>query len=243
MSERPDKQQLLGLGTIIPRAYALYKLAFKPLFFTAFLMSCLHQVLQLYVQQFLAITETNITVSQPGALLLVAVLIGVLTIIFNAVLFIQCAAAQLGRFPTLRQMLGHVWQSFPALMLASAFYFCLLVAGVYLFIIPSIVVAVFLYVYMPVILFDGASGLASIRRSVLLVRGQFISVAGVVLVAFLMQYLPALLILWLSGSSIDRTSFGIEEVLLIFLNALIYPLIIAMCLQVYFALKRISAGL
>ena len=241
--QAPQQHSVLNLSTIFSRTIGIYKVAFKPLFVVSFVMACCNQFTQLYVQQFLHLTGDKITLDSPVKILSAMIMMALVMIVFNAILFMQCAGAQLGRSTKLKYLLSHIWQSFPALLLASILFFMLLAAGLSLFVFPAVIVAVFCYIYMPIILFDGAPAMSAIQRSFHLVKPYFSYVLLYVFISLFLQYGPLYIIARAFDSQVGQSGFGVAEMLIIFVTAIIYPFIISLCLQVYFALKRLSAGL
>ena len=244
--QAPNAENVLAFSTIFSRSLMIYKLAFKRLFIVGFVMACLDQFAFLYLSQFLPISTDKPIPAGSGLLFLVIIVIALLIMLLNAIMFMLCAGAQLGRSVKLKYLIAHIKQCLLALFLANIVYSVAVNGGLYLFVVPGILAMAFFYIYLPIILLDGASSMASLQQSFRLVRPYLWRVLPFVLISFMLLSMKQYLMFKLSenaGPTLSASDFGIEEVIGVFVVAFIYPFIISLCLQVYFALKRLSAGL
>jgi len=242
--QSPAPKNVLDFKTILKRSITVYQSAFKSLFVVGFIMACTNQLIVLYLQQFLQTSKEGSIQDIPLTLILVILFAGLFMMVLNAILFMQCAGAELRRSAKLTYLLEHIWQCFRPLLVATVLYVLLYAAGFSLLIVPAFLVMVFCYVYMPIILLDGAGGISAIQRSFYLVRPYFFYVLLFVGFSLMLQIGPGVIVQYLTASATtDPKSFGLEEAVMVFIGAVINPFLISICLQVYFALKRLSAGL
>lgn len=116
---------------------------------------------------------------------------------------------------------GHALQAgldvFPFVFLAVLLAAAGIAAGLLLFIVPGVFLAVRLYFVPQTVVFDGARGPDALRRSWELTRGFWFRTLGIVLLANLLVLLPGLLVLAPLQSlaeSADRQSIALAGMIL-----------------------------
>ena len=111
--------------------------------------------------------------------------------------------------------------------------------GVFLFVVPGVVLS-FLFVFVPaVVLIEGRGGVAALKRSVQLVRADWLKVA-VVLIAFGAIYLVGTLI---AGLVIPDRAFFLKHVVIDILTLVLLPVPVLATVLLYLDVRRRTEAL
>lgn len=113
-----------------------------------------------------------------------------------------------------------------------------IVIGLFLLIVPGLILITIWSVFVPVIVIERAPGLASLARSRELVRGNGWQVFGVLLVLFVLMGLLTVLI----DSAAASAGTGVGIVVRVVLGVLTAPFSALAAAVLYFDLRRLSGG-
>ena len=106
--------------------------------------------------------------------------------------------------------------------------------------IPGLIIGAFFFVYIPVIIFENKSVFSALKRSSILARGNFWLTLWMCFFTLILMIFPDLVGAVVRGQeAVSNVSFGMDEVVVIFLSATLMPFVAALVLTQYHALKAI----
>lgn len=232
------KTSKFELAVVMQRGWLLYRATLRICFSAAFLYALLSQLLNIYARQLIDVKSHTVMVTNPIMLGVVLLLTLVILTYFSAIIMLKQNACLL-RHKITPQVLLHIFKLLPMMVLASVIFYVLAVVGLYFYIVPGIILATIFYFYLPAILFARQSLFRAFYYSFYLMKQNFLSMLALVLFNFLVFCLPVLLIQASFGRSASGALFGLEELLIVMLEALLLPFVLAMTLTAFCHLRAL----
>ncbi|MDF2941037.1 MAG: hypothetical protein K0R66_1679 [Gammaproteobacteria bacterium] len=227
----------MNVFEIIQKSYLLYKVSFRQIYPVAFLMALTSQ---------LALWAANLNIVQNGDNLsvqswpiLTAAFLGIwlITLIGNAVIQI-CQNAKLYQYSVnLFQAANYSFQRLSSLVLAAAIFSVLLSAGLFLYIVPGLIVMTFFALYSPAVLFLQKQGVPALQYSFQLIRQQFFSSFTILALNIALLLIPQLLSSTLDSSF--NSDFGLEEAVAVLATSILIPFTNALILVLFYKLNAL----
>lgn len=230
------------LKLVLQRGWLLYRASIRSCFWLAFVYALASQLMSVCSQHWIVISDERIAIQNVFALFL-TLLVGimVMTLVAAVIMVRQNTTLFHSKLP---QPGRYVLKKLPILLVASVIFNFAVSAGLLLYVIPGIVAMLLLYFYMPAILFENKGVFNAFYYSFQLVRQSFFNVLGIVLLNFLILRMPVFLIHVIFNYTVpDHTlsgAFGLEEVLIILVQAVVLPLTIALTLTAFYYLRELS---
>mgnify|MGYP001027350930 CR=1 FL=1 len=223
---------------ILNEAKSLYLLQIKTFFALAFIFALLKQAGSFFLERSVHLTGDHLTLKQPVLLMLTAIIVLLVSILLSALIQRFAYNAYQLKKHTFRQCWEMSLQKLPRLFITGLIVYLLSAIGVALYVIPGVLVFTFLFIAQPLILFDDLPVLQSIKTSLQWVAKHYFIVLNVAIVNLLLVYLPNIFINFFINNTANTVSFGIDEVVSIFINALIFPYLCLLVLVVYHKLHQ-----
>lgn len=230
---------LFRFTDILRESKSLYFLHLKTFFVLAFIFALLKQAGSFFLERSVSLTGTHLALKQPALLILAAIVVLLVSIILSAIIqLFSYNAYQLQKL-SLKQCWEIGLQKLPRLFIAGLIVYLLSAIGVALYIIPGVLIFSLLFIVQPLILFENVSALASIKSSFQWTIRHYFVVLNVAIIYLLLVYLPNIFINFFINNTANTVEFGIDEVVAIFVNALIFPYLCILPLVVYHKLRQI----
>ncbi|MDF2691391.1 MAG: hypothetical protein K0S29_1246 [Gammaproteobacteria bacterium] len=227
----------MNVFEIIQKSWLLYKASFRQIFPLAFIMALVSQ---------LALWAANININQTGDNfnvqswpILIGAIVGMwlVTLMGNAMIQI-CQNAKLYQYSVNFLQAGtYTLQRLPSLILAASLFSIMVSAGLFLYVIPGVILMTLLALYSPIILFLQKQGISALQYSFQLVRQQFFASFTVLALNLALLLLPQLFSSMLNYNFND--DFGVEEALGVLATSLLIPFSNALILVLFYKLNAL----
>ena len=225
------------MTSIITAAKHLYSRAFWLVFPISFISALASALLQLPLSKVLSIQgDTAIITNHIGFGLLAFAILVVYTIT-DALLLIRLNATREGFYLSLEESFSFALRRLFYLLVATIIFLVVSTLGLWLYIVPGVIIAIFLYLYAPGILFDNHDGVSALAFSAKLVSRRFLYVGMISVMLMFLRLLPSYLASLMSHGAQTDISFGIDNMVAILLTSLILPFSQAIVLLLYYELK------
>ena len=246
-----SKVHVPKFNEVFMKAVELYKGNFKALFYIAVVASVIRELLQIMINKMgmnhilsiaekggVAAVQAQVSVGVMFQIVIFACVSGLVWLFAHAACMILLNNSWRNRGSSFRVMVRILLSCAFALIFASLVAKILISFGLMLYIIPGIIIGTLLFVYVPSILFDGRGTFSSLQHSFQLVKGNFGSTIWMCIITFFLIILPEFIGMLIRGSgAMSNMQFGIDEVAIIFISSLVLPLISALILTQYYALR------
>ena len=225
------------LLAVIKRGWLLYRATLKITFWLAFAYGLVNQFISVYAQRLLTVVDQHLVIQRP-ALLALLLLIGiiVLTIMTALIMLLQNGVLFKGQIKTNPI---HFSTRLPALLVASIIFYVIVITGYMLYILPGVIAALLFYFYLPAILLEHKRVFQSFAYSFQLVRRNVFGVLGLLMFNFLILTIPVLVTHIIFGDQASGSTFGLEEIIIVLVQALLLPLVVAMTLTAFYHLREL----
>ncbi len=223
---------------VLRETRVLYGLHLRSFFGLAFLFALIKQGGSAFLERSVQLDASHITLKMPALLVFMALVILLISILFSAVIQrFSYNAYQLDKMPV-KKCWEVALQKLPRLFLAGFCLYLLSAAGVALHVVPGILIFNGLLIVQPLILFWDCTAFGSIKTSFQWVIRHYFSVLNVTFVYLLLVYLPNVAINFFINKAGNTTAFGIDEVVAVFINALIFPYLCLLPVVVFHHLQK-----
>lgn len=210
---------------VLRESKMLYQFHFKVIFTLGFILSLVKQVLGHVISQNIEIIEQHVAIKNAGMISLALLGAFVVSIIITGTIQLFVANSyRVEKWP-----LSHCFKTLLTRILGF-FVVCFITtfivwAGLALYILPGILLLALFFVAQPVVLFETANPFHAIRRAVRLGKQQFFGLMVLAATSIVLMMLPNLVINYFIDNAVRTTSYGIDQVVAIFINALLIPFV------------------
>jgi len=181
-----------SIGGVLDNGFKLFKASFKDVFALAFVGAVISGLPNVYMTRSLVATMPDPT-PVPEAISRIfgaeffglMALMMVITIVVFAAIVARMGAVATGTECSIAESLGLALRRFPALFVAGILYSLLVGIGMFLLVIPGIILAVSLYGTMYLVIIDRLGPIAAIKQSHKLVWGDWWRTATILTVALI----------------------------------------------------------
>ncbi|MDF2529604.1 MAG: hypothetical protein K0Q57_484 [Gammaproteobacteria bacterium] len=225
----------MNVFEIIQKSWMLYKASFRKIYPLAFAIALINQLVLWFAN--LNIIQTGDSFSVQSWPIVATSLIGIwlVTLLGNAIIQI-CQNATLYQYSiSFIQAGSYTFQRLSSLLLAASIFSLLVSAGLFLYIIPGIIVMTLLSLYSPIVLFLQKHGMSALQYSFILVRQQFFACFTVISLNLALLLLPQLLASLLNYNF--SNDFGVEEAFGVLVTSLLMPFSNALILVLFYKLN------
>ncbi|MDO8953930.1 MAG: hypothetical protein Q7V63_03680 [Gammaproteobacteria bacterium] len=228
----------MNIFETIKKSALLYKVSFQQIYPLAFAMALISQLALWAVNGTMIQSGDNISVQSWPTL--VAALIGMwlITLIGNAIIQV-CQNAYLYSYKlTIPQAATYTLKCLPALILAATMFSIMVSAGLFLYIVPGVLLMTVFALYSPAVLFMKKHGVGALQLSFKLVAPQFFAAFTILALNLALLLLPQLLASQLNVSL--STNFGVEEALGVLATSILIPFSNALILVLFYKLNAMQ---
>lgn len=229
------------LGSILTGALLLYRTAFKRLFIISFVTALINQFLGDWAMPLITQHNGQLVLKNPYVFTMSLLIMLIVGVTGNTLMQIIINAQREGHKLSLMACFKITLHKLPSLILAGFIFYSLISLGMVLYIIPGLIIFTLLFVHSPAIIFDNHNPLKALAHSARLTSKHFLLVLSVVFISILVLYLPEILIHVTSTQEPNATSFGFDQMVQIFSQAIILPFTNAMTVLLYYMLKQLHA--
>lgn len=239
---------------IINKSTELFKNNFKALIIVSIIAAVIQQLCQVYLLQ-LGLNKVLEVASEKGmqavqdtipsstmlTIGLVFIVVGLVELITCSMYVIYANESWQDKKTSILSSLQSVLKVLPVLIVTTILikFVCGIFLMGILFFVGILLYALFL-VYMPVVLLEKKGIFQSLKQSVNLSKQAYFKCVGITLFTFIALMIPSIASMLLNQSG--GLGFGIEQVVAIFLSALMYPWVSIIILGQYYALKAKQAN-
>ncbi len=202
----------------------------------------LNKVLQVASEQGVQAVQDSIPSSTMITIGLIFVVVGLVELISCAVYMVYANESWQGKKVSILSSLQNVIKVLPVLIITTILikFVCGIFLMGILFFVGILLYALFL-IYMPVVLLEKKGVFQSLKQCVNLSKCAYFKNVGITVFTFIALMIPSIVSMLLNQS--DGLGFGIEQVVSVFLSALVYPWVSIIILGQYYALKAKQANL
>lgn len=236
---------------IISKSVELYKGSFKVLFYVAIIASVVREFLQVLINKMgmnkiliiaekggISAVQNQIDSSIITSIFIYACISGLIWVFVNAICMIILNNQWRRRANDSKVIIRIILSSAFTLIISSILAKVLISFGLMFYIIPGLVLGTLFFVYMPAILFDGKGILVCLQYSFQLAKCNFGSTLIMCILTIFLTIFPDLIgLLIRAQAGMSNMEFGMDEVIISFVSALIIPFVSALILTQYYALR------
>lgn len=201
----------------------LYQLYFKVIFTLGFILSLVKQILGHVIGQNIEIVDQHVAINNAEIISLALIGAFVVSIIITGTIQLFVANSYRVEKWTLFQCLKAFFARILGFFVVSFIITFIIWAGLALYILTGILLLALFFVAQPVVLFETANPFRAIRKAVRLGKRQFLGLMVLAATSIVLVMLPNLVINYFIDNAVRTTSYGIDQVVAIFINALIIP--------------------
>jgi len=236
--------QTFGFDAICIKSWFLFRASLRQTYWYGFFAALLGQLLLTTINQSTNFTSEALqgTISGKGLsmLFLTALCFAVVLIITEALVMTAQHQTLHGKPLKTKEVFQHTGPLLTQLVVAGLIVKALVLIGMFLYLVPALIVMAFLFTYLPAMLFERRSVFDAMKLSFERVRPRFFLVLALVVLGLLVTNLPTFVLLLLDmigPQTAGHMMFGLDEVIKILLQALTIPLVTALVLTTYMHLK------
>jgi hypothetical protein len=226
----------LNILPVLHYAWTLYQKSFLKLFSIAFVAAMLSQLLVLNFPTDALSAQDASQIHLSGWFVAAAIAASILMLWCHSTLQVLIYAQHSHTRLSLTQALLFTLKKLPMIISNGFMFTILLMLGLMLYIVPGILIATVLMLYLPVMLFEHQWGFRAFVTSFQWIKPFFFQLFPLTILILMLLIIPSVLPM-LSQYGLTATNINLERGIEIVLTGLLFPLANALIVSLYIALK------
>ena len=225
-------------GSVIENSVKILKNKFKYLFIPAFILCAITQLISNYMSSLILLDSTNhINIKNPVIMSLLVFIIIIIHCLIRAILMVIAYDSSSNK-PEIPKVLSYVIKLLPYLILNFLIYGALTSIGLFLYIIPGILVMTCFALYEPIIIFEQRTNIKCLIESFTRVKSIFFTTFLIVIFCIICEQIPAYLFQYIGRNLGSSALFGLDQAIEIFINAITLSFVITTYISFYDEVKN-----